>query len=255
MSEQNTQERYQRWYAREDGLFALSRCRTLLHGLLSGWPRRNRSLLAFNAGSGDFLDVLWEAGFDVTAQDSAPEYLDRARQALGKRADFVLSSPDHLPFDDDAFDYAVAVAALEFWEHPEAVLEEMARLACNGVILIFPNALSVFGLECLLRRGHPLCAAARPLLRSPAKVYHLARKVFIGKKYAWRSILLGPSPTWHDWPLFSLLNSKQAPVPFGAFAGLRVDFGPVYTGTPLPLRAAAVETVPGNSALSSKSRL
>jgi SAM-dependent methyltransferase len=231
-------KRYEAWRGLIAGAFAMDRCRDLLRTLLAGWPRRSRSVLAFNAGNGTVLETLWEAGFDVTGQDSDPAYLELARTHLGSRADFVLSAPDHLPFDDSFFDYAVAVAALEFWETPETVLKEIGRVACGGLILIFPSAWSLFSLECRLRRRAPLCAAVRHLLLSPRKVNRLLRHVYGDKKTVWSSILPGPSHTWTDlsWP--GQMNRLKPPLPVGAFTGVRVDFGPYYTGTPLLLRSS-----------------
>ena len=231
--------RYQDWQQSERGLFALSRCKGMLRHLLSGWPRRSRSVLVFNAGSGDFLESLWEAGLDVTAQENDAAFLESARKSLGSRAEFVLSAPDHLPFDDCSFDYAVAVCALEFWERPEAVLEEIGRLACSGVILIVPNAWSLFGLECRLRKSAPLCASARPLLQTPWRLRRLARRAYGKKKTAWASVLPAFTPTWKGSGLFRLINDPVAPLPLGAFAGLRVDFGPLYTGTPMVISNSA----------------
>ena len=239
MSEDSCQTRYQEWYANEAGAYALARSQDLLRELLSGWPRRARSVLVFNAGSGEFLETLWEAGFDVTAQESDQEYLALARERLGSRADFVLSAPDHLPFDDCTFDYAVAVAALEFWENPEAVLREIGRVACNGLILIFPSAWSLFALECRLRGKKNLCSTALPLLHSPRTITRLVRRVFGKKKLAWLSVLPGTSHTWRHNRWLAPVNSLHLPLPIGAFAGLRVDFGPMYTGTPLLLRASS----------------
>lgn len=232
--------RYQPWLDRANGVFALESCRMLLRALYSVWPRRSRSMLVLNAGSADFLETLWEAGFDVTGQDSDPPFLDQARKRLGRRAEYVLSAPDHLPFADRSFDYAVAVAALEFWDRPEAVLEEIGRLVCGGVILIFPNSWSLFGLECRLRRKDPLCSSARPLLRSPRALARMARAAYGRNKTAWASVLPAVSHTWRKGSLFRLINSPRAPLPLGAFAGLRIDFGPLSAGTPLVLPADPV---------------
>lgn len=238
MEDSKSSNRYRDWLEQRAGSYALSRCQDLLRGLLSGWSRRSRSVLAMGAGSAGFVETLWDAGFDVTAQDSDPAFLDEARKLLGSRAEFVLSAPDHLPFDDDAFDYAVAALALEFWESPESVLREMGRLACSGVILVFPNAWSLFGLECRLRKRHSLCATAQPLLRSPRALARLTRRVFGKKRRAWASILPLGSYSWQDAFLYRRMNAAHIPLPLGAFVGLRIDFGPVYTGTPLILRAS-----------------
>lgn len=229
-------ERYRDWPEDRAGAFAIARCQELLRALLSGWPRRSRSLLVMGAGSETFVETLWEAGFEVTAQDSDSAFLGQARKLLGSRAEFVLSAPDHLPFDDCAFDYAVAALALEFWADPEAVLREIARLTCSGVILLFPNAWSLFGLECRLRKTNALCASARGRLFSPRHIARLARRVFTGKRRAWASVLHLPSPAWRNSAWLRRLGDMSAPLPVGAFAGLRIDLSPLYTGTPLLLR-------------------
>ncbi len=229
--------RYEDWYAEEKGAFALEKSRELLRHLFSGWPRRSRSALVFNAGSGHFLETLWESGFDVTGQDSEPEFLALARQRLGTRADYVLSSPEHLPFDDCSFDYAVAAAAFEFWTDPAAVLAEIGRVACGGFVMLFPNRYSLFSLECRLRRKNPLCADVRLLLQSPRKISGLLRAAFGKRKINWVSLLPGPSPLWKEHRFLNSLNSLPLPLPLGAFAGLRIDFGPICTSTPLVLRA------------------
>lgn len=233
MSEHLASGRYMAWQESESGIYALSRSRDMLRRLLSGWPRRSRSVLVFDAGSGDFLEGLWEAGFDVTAQESDAGFLEAARKRLGSRAEFVLSAPEHLPFDDCAFDYAVAACALEFWKRPTEVLEEIGRLACSGVIFIVPNAWSLFGLECRLRKHAPLCTSVGPLLQNPWKLYRLVRRVYGGKKVAWASVLPAFSCTWKSRGPLRLLNGPIPPLPLGAFVGLRIDFGPLYTGTPL----------------------
>lgn len=239
-------KRYEVWKEQAAGAFALDRCQDLLRALLAGWPRRSRSLLAFTVGSGVFLETLWEAGFDVTGQDNDPEYLEQARKRLGSRADFVLSAPDHLPFDDCFFDYAVAVLGMEFWDDPEAVLREIGRVACGGLILIFPSVWSAFALECRMRGQNSLCAASRPLLQSPRKIARLVRRVYGDKKTVWASMLPGPSRTWAERSWFKLMNSLRFFVPIGALAGVRVDFGPLYTGTPLVLRSSEPVTSLGN---------
>lgn len=233
-------ERYQQWLAHERGIVALECCQVLLRGLLAGWPRRSRSMLMLNAGSAAYAETLWEAGFDLTVQDNHPDYLDKARQRLGRRAEFVLSAPEHLPFEDCAFDYAVAAAALEFWDNPADVLREMQRLACSGIIVLFPNAFSLFGLECRLAEQDPFYLAARPLLRNPRALAATIRSIYGKKRIVWTSVLPGPSWTWRRNRWAAMLNTLRMPVPIGAFAALRIDFGPLYTGTPLPISVKPV---------------
>jgi hypothetical protein len=214
--------------------FAMRRCRELLRGLLSGWPRRARSLLVMGAGSPEFVESLWEAGFDVTVQDNDQPRLERVGNRMGRRVECVLSASDHLPFDDKSFDYAAASPTLDFAGDPEAVQEEMGRVACGGVIFVFFNAWSVFGLECRARRS---VRRAPGRLHSPRVLAATARNIWPGKKRAWASALPGPYCTWRNGFVLRRVNSLDFPLPLGAVAGLRVDFAPLYAGTPLVLRS------------------
>jgi hypothetical protein len=222
--------RYASWYAAREGAFVLARKKELLRRLLSGWVRRSRSMLVVQAGEGLFLESLWESGFDVTGQESMPALLSAARARLGARAEYALGAPDHLPFDPCSFDYAVAVDALEFCKEPEAVLTEMGRVACGGIILLVPNAWSLFGLRC---RWGTAYGAVRPLLQSPRVLYRLVKKVFAGHRSTWSSSLLGPAWSWRPYSPAIFANSLDTRVPVGAVVGIRIDFGPVSSGTPL----------------------
>ena len=241
MSDDNFREfrlRRDEWLATPHGAFAALRMEELLAKMVSPWPRRTRSMVVLGAGSGDFLEVLWQTGFDVTGQDHDPEYAMRARARMKNRAGFMLCAPDHLPVDDCTFDYGVATD-IEFWDDPEAVLRELARVSCRGVVLLFSNAWSLARLECLTRKERapaaPMCAA----WLSPRKVRRLARQTFECKAASWGSILLGPGFTWRHKSWHERLNTLMPALPLGAFAALRVDFQPLRAGTPLVLRAGA----------------
>jgi hypothetical protein len=215
--------------------FAMRRCSELLRRLLPGRPRRSVSLLVMGAGSVELVESVWEAGFDVTVQDNDASRLEQVVSLMGRRVECVLSSPDHLPFDDKSFDYAATSPALDFAGDPEDVQAEMGRLSCAGVILVFFNACSVFGLECRVRRA-TLHAVAPGRLHSPYSLAATARRVWPGKARAWASALPGPCCTWRNGFFLQRVNSLNFPLPLGAVAGLRVDFAPLYAGTPLVLR-------------------
>ena len=235
----NAKSRYVSWYATREGAFALARKEELLRRLISGWSRRTRSMLVMGAGQGVFLENLWESGFDVTGHEQQPELMEEARKRLGNRADFVLGAPDRLPFDDNFFDYAVAVDALEFWPDPEAVLREMRRVACCGVILMAPNAWSMFGLRCRAGRGQHGYGSIRPFLHSPRSMQRMLKNVFKQEKKEWLSALLAPVSTWRPYPVLEFANSLDIRLALGAVMGVRIDFGPMATGTSLTVRADA----------------
>ena len=148
------------WFGTPQGEFAGRYIQHLLWSLLSGWQRRGRSMLVVNAGSGPFALALWELGFDVTAQDESPLFLEAARSSLGSRADYLLAVPEHLPCDDLEYDYSVAVCAPEVWGDVQKALHELRRVSAVGVILIFTSTLSLNRLYDLAARrlaGGRLC--------------------------------------------------------------------------------------------------
>lgn len=258
-------QRYEEWYATTTGAFAFERNLELVRRLISVWPRRGSSLLGMNIGSGSYLEALWEAGFDVTGQERDPSLLEKARERLGTRADFVRSVASHLPFDDESFDYTVAVAALEFAADPEGMLKEMARLARKGMLIVFPNLFSLYSLECRFlprltagkankraepfRNERPECLSGEQVWFNPLKIRQSVKKILAGKSMTWSSVLLGPSRTWRPGrPVFGRLNGALPSIPLGAFVGLRVDLGPMVTGTLLPIsstKPAASATIQG----------
>ena len=61
------------------------------------------------------------------------------------------------------------------------------------------------------------------------------------------------SPTWKEKSWLSGYNTKQLPLSVGAFAGVRIDMGPQFTGT--PLLVPATEPAAGNTALSKSALL
>lgn len=255
-----TSQRYEKWYGTPAGAYTFGRNLELVRRLVSVWPRRGSTLLGMNVGSGLYLEALWEAGFDVTGQERDPALMARARERLGSRADFVLSPASHLPFDDESFDYTVAVAALEFTLDPEDAFREMARLARKGMLIVFPNAFSLYFLECCvlplffekirLKKSRlascgPACLAEGQVWLNPLTVRRMARKVVGDKRITWSSVLLGPSGTWKPGKMQDKINRALPSLPLGAFVGMRVDFGPQVTGTGLPLKAVKpVATVP-----------
>ena len=140
----------------------------LLAGMMSGWPRRGRRLLALSAGRAPFLESLWQAGFDLTVHDNDPEALAVAAGTLKNRAERIVGVPDHLPVDDCSFDYALALLGPET-PLPE-LLQELHRVACRGVLLLFasPGPWPPWNIGCGTRRIPTPPASSRPA-RSDAK--------------------------------------------------------------------------------------
>lgn len=210
------------------------RLEALIKKMVSGWPRRGKSVLVMNGGTGGHAGLLWEYGFDVTIQDDCPEYLADARSLLGSRAEYLLGPAEALPVEDCSFDYVVAVGCLEFCQDRQSVLREMSRISCNGAIILFSNVFSVTGLR--RKAFFPGWQALSPLsLRADMN------KVLPEHRRTWVSLLLPPS-LLRRFPLIrNYCHEFFPPCPIGALAGVRINFGRMCTGTPVWVKAKPVD--------------
>ncbi len=208
--------------------FAVDHLEMLLARMISRWPRRGSRLLAVSAGDAPFLENLWRAGFDLTVQSSDPESLSRASDLLKNRSEYILGMPDHLPVDDCSFDYAVVLLRRD--DPVPALLRELRRAVCRGVLLVFASSTSLEALVCRLRR----CPADNVC---PFPLRGRAGRVFDGARFSWGSVLPGPGASWHPGFWSERLNSPFLLMPLGAVAALRIDMAAPRSGKPLLLRA------------------
>ena len=222
------------WLAGEGGTHAREAFDALLVRLYGVWPRRGKKMLVMNAGNDHFLHCLWQAGFDVTAQDDTPEFLQKARESLGNRAEYLLAAPNHLPCEGDTFDYVV-VSGFEYWLDHAAVLQEIHRVVTGGVIILFSNAFSLHRLGWKLCGSSPAGAlGALPIC--PHKARNLFRREFGASPQSWLSSLPGPAFFW-KMGLANQINRWRMPLPLGAAAGARIDLLPQKGCTGIVIQA------------------
>lgn len=156
----------------------------LMEALMASWPRRGRRLLVVGADPGIYSRFFWSCGFDVVLAVPDPRILAEARQYLGAMADLHLAQPDHLPWEEDAVDYAFVLFAMTP-KNRQAVITEAVRVARSGVMVIFGDTLALArpfaaflpqaGPWWVLRRllrlacpaGHIRSASVIPFLRLP----------------------------------------------------------------------------------------
>jgi SAM-dependent methyltransferase len=242
MWDSETARRYDAWFDTPAGAFALGREIRLIEHMAAGWPRRGQRLLEIGCGTGIFLGVLHQAGFDVAGLDASPAMLEAARTRMGALADLHLGDAQHLPFDDNEFDFAVLLTVLEFCPDPGLALREAARVARKGLLIGFLNRLSL----------HWLCSQALPLGRSgsilsrarwfpPWTMRRLITDSLGRRDCVSRSVLVGPMATWRDATPWRQLNAPILPLPVGAFCASRVNLLGEPAATPL----AALKAKPG----------
>jgi ubiquinone/menaquinone biosynthesis C-methylase UbiE len=230
--EERTAERYEAWAESPRGSFALERERKLLARIIAPWPRRRQKLLDVGCGTGIFLEMLWDSGFDVTGLDSSVSMLSKSRERLGNRADLHLGRAEDLPFEDNEFDYAVLITLLEFSDDPLQVIRESARVARSGILIGFLNRHSLYYLTSGRRRSK-----STTLRQARWFSYIRMRRMVcaaLGQRHTLtRSVLLGPPFTWRQGMLCSRLNSLVLPPLLGAFMAMRVDLSTIPVTTPL----------------------
>lgn len=78
----------------------------LLQSLTSKWQRRGTSLLHIGLQSYTTPEFFWDAGFDVSAVDEDSESVDFYKNYSESCIKYTMAKGEHLPFDDDSFDYA-----------------------------------------------------------------------------------------------------------------------------------------------------
>lgn len=227
---------YLKWAQSPTGAYALAHERALLQHMVSSWPRRGHSLLEVGCGVGIFLETLWESGFDISGLDTSPAMLEAARERLGNRAELHIGSAEHLPFEDNSYDYVALLTMLEFVENPQLVVEEAFRVATHGVVIAALNRWSAYylshGMGITTRKGH----LASAQWKSVWELWQLIRKVYPEGRITWRSGLHTPVCMWREGRFFDVLNSGYSLSPFGAYLVMRVDLGVRSVGTPLVVR-------------------
>lgn len=224
------------WYDTPQGAFVFAREQALMRNMLSPWPRRGHNLLEVGCGGGRFLEMLWEAGFDVTGLDSTEALLDAARRRMGARAELQLGVPDLLPWDDNVFDYVVLAPLPDRGASLHDMLREAVRVAARGILLRFWNPCSLPGL-CRLPSRSPLREITEDRLWRSWRVYRrLLRALSPGCLISVRSILYPPFCAWREGAALSRLNNLITPLPAGGITVLRMEYAAARPLIPLPLR-------------------
>ena len=88
-----------------------------------------KTVLNVGAGSGSYEPV----DRRVTAVEPSLEMIRKRRSSA---APVIQASADHLPFDDDAFDAAMAILTVHHWPDKAAGLSEMRRVTRGRIVVL-----------------------------------------------------------------------------------------------------------------------
>jgi len=234
MWDKDVARRYDAWFQTPAGAFALKQEIRLLERMTAGWPRRGQRLLELGCGTGIFLEVLHNAGFDVTGLDFSPAMLEEARGRLVNRADLHLGDAAHLPFDDNEFDFCVLVTLLEYCPDPVQVLREAARVARKAVLIGFMNRFSLYGLSMRIAPGRTRGPLRTAKWFTPWGLNRLLHESLGRPPTRFGSVLVGPKCSWRESFPWRQLNAPILSTPVGAFCACGVSLTGQPVMTPLP---------------------
>lgn len=226
-------DRCEAWYSSENGAFALARQRKVIKRFLADWPRRQQSLLEIDCGPGFLLETFYTAGFSVSASESCPELLSRARARLPNQVDLHLAQAEHLPFEDREFDYSALICGLDFSPQPGRAILEAARVAKKGMLIGFLNKYSLAGLGRRFFAAGSLYPFSRARWFSPWSLATLITTSTGYRPVAMTGLLPGPMFTWRESAPWRQVNGVNVPSCLGCMCLAKIEFIEEPALTPL----------------------
>lgn len=222
---------YAQWLEMDRHKDAAARQNQLMMKLIK--PAYGDRILDIGCGTGVTLASLdhMKPGLDLTGLDASTYMLDIAGENLGNRAERFKGVAEELPFEDNAFNFAILNLTLEFVENPEKALAEAARVAKDRLYIGFFNRLSLGAVPTLGKglHGNPVFSKARFL--STWELRQLIRGLLGKVPITSRTITYHPPTGGH------LLGRLFNRLPYGAYTGMSVSLVPRFTTRPLSLFA------------------
>jgi SAM-dependent methyltransferase len=224
-------------------LFLNKSCQ-LMHDLLA--PSPHDSILDIGCGIGTSLESLFDNHFDLTGIDPSVYMLDFANRRTGDRAQLDRGIAEELPYDDNSFNHALLVNALEFTEKPEKAIAEACRVAKDR---LFIGVLNRYALMAIHRRCKGIFQKSiynRAVFFSLWEITSMLKKVMGPIPITWRAMDLLPPAAGTICQKLDQFPLAQK-VPFGSFIGIRAELRPRFKTRPLKLKVKTKKS-PGTAA-------
>jgi ubiquinone/menaquinone biosynthesis C-methylase UbiE len=210
---------YDRWYDSARGAMYDRLEKQAFGGLLPDITKGNR-LLEVGCGTGHWSRYFSDKGFEVTGIDVSIEMIKIAKARNIANSHFQVADGESLPFADNSFDVAAAIATLEFVRDAEVVVREMVRCTykLGGRLLI--GVLNELARLNRNRKQRPESLYAKARLFSPRELKQLL--VRYGEACV---VTAGFTPRQkHLLPLSPLIDTvgRLLHIPYGAFIAAEV---------------------------------
>jgi len=161
--------------------------------------------------------------------------LDVAAETLSSRVELYRGFAEHLPFEDNAFNYACFFTSLEFVDAPAKAIEEACRVAKDKVFIGFLNRFALKGFQRRVRGVFTTTIYNRARFFSVWGLKSMVRDMAGPVPIEWRTVMqLGQTPGKYTRAFETSTFVQRCP--FGAFAGMVVTLVPRFRTRPLAMR-------------------
>ena len=201
-------------------------------------PMKGQSVLGIGCGTGTSLSPFIQMGLQVSGLDPSPYMLDVAEKKLGHRVDLHRGVGEDLPFEDNSFNYACLITALEFVENPRKTIEEATRVAKDKLFLSVMNRYAIKSVKTRIKGVSADAIYSQARFFSIWELLRINRTVSGYVPVSWRSA--SQIPKDRGKIISSFQRSKVVKwYPFGTFIGISVTLIPRYRTMPLTVAFSA----------------
>ncbi len=229
----NDAKQYDAWFENRRNSHAFTLEMRLFMDMVS--PHPGARLLDIGCGTGKSLEPLLDKELLLTGLDPSLYMLDLAKKKLGERADFHRGFAEALPFEDNAFDYALLFTTLEFTDRPAKAVEEACRVARESVFIGVLNSYAPLN---LMRKAKGLFVSSTLASAHYFSIWELKQillAILGDVPISWRTTLQCP---WWSGRIATFFEN-QALVrrsPFGTMIGMEIKPVPKFRSRPLCLK-------------------
>src|SRR5262245_10172020 len=177
-----------------------------------GLELAEKTVLEVCCGSGMLAEELARRGAKVTGIDFSPEAVARAQERArryGFAARFLVADAEHLPFSNHSFDVVAVHDGLHHLDDPYRAIQEMARVAREGVVILEPAQAVLTQLAVHLGIAEEVEEAGNYVRRLvPQEVARCLQQAGFGRVAWQRTLMYYPHEpfSWFKWfdraPLF-----------------------------------------------------